>query len=216
MSSLYLNYNSTKNVFNEIIGDLRVKVANHFKEEADSISLLKPGKTSTFLNALGAGLERLENDNMTLRLAKFSPHDVVIARKKDPPYPPPGGIKSIKVKFAGPIAEDLLEPTDLQTDLLTVLTPLHWLSSSAEEDQSPRYTRNSLKGEKPDGSLLIDVFLFPPFTLPSRADMTLIPHRDILYSSAQVPGSNPLPLDPSIQSGRYYMCAQIFIYIDCI
>lgn len=216
MSPSYLKSNSTKNVSNEIIGDLRVKVANHFKEEADSISLLKPGKSSTFLHTLGAGLERLENDNITLRLAKFSPHDVVIARKKDPPYPPPGGIKAIKVKIGGPIAEDLIEPTDLKTDLLTVLTPLHWLGSSAEGDQSPQYAQNPLKGAKPDRSLLIDVFIFPSFTLPSRADMTLIPHRDIRYSSSQVPGSNPLPLDPSIQSGRYYMCAQIFVYIHFI
>jgi hypothetical protein len=126
----------------------------------------------------------LDNDNITLRLAKFAPHDAVIARKKDPPPPLPGGVKAIKGKISGPLAEDLIKPKDLQTDPLILLTPLQWLSSSVAEDQSLLYPRNDMKGDKPPRSLLIDVFLFPPFTLPSRTDMTLIPHGDILPSSA--------------------------------
>lgn len=82
----------------DTIGTLRVKVANHFKEDADGISLLKPGKTSQLLSALGGGLERLENDVTTIGQAKFAPHDAVIARKKDPPPPPLGGPRASKGK----------------------------------------------------------------------------------------------------------------------
>ena len=92
----------------DTVGLLRSKVANHFKESPDVISLTKlAGRTGTgagpsMLLGLGGSMmgERLDRDDSTLRQVKFSPIDAVIARKREPippPPPPPGTAVAIPI-----------------------------------------------------------------------------------------------------------------------
>jgi hypothetical protein len=184
----------------ETVGTLRARVANHFKEPPELISLLKPGRSSQLGNFLGGGQERLEKNELTLRQAKFLPHDSVIARKKDVPAPT-GVAGRNPAEKAGPLTEDLIVPKDLSEDLLAVLRPLQWLACSVGNVDTalttggiaPNMTgvQAGTETQKTPLSLLTSTFQLPPFPLPTKGDMTLVPidsnqDRNLLgMSSAQ-------------------------------
>ena len=158
----------------ETVGTLRARVANHFKESPEVISLLKPGRSPQLLSGtfLGGGQERLEKNEITLRQAKFLPHDSVIARKKD--VPTPTGPSRSPAEKSGPLTEDLITFQDLSGDLLAVIQPLHWLVSSVADE-----TTLPPAGSLPTSlSLLQSTFQLPPFPLPVKSDMTLLPYGD--------------------------------------
>ena len=91
----------------DTVGLLRTKVAQHFKENSDVISLTKLARTGTgaspsmLLGLGGTNMgERLDRDDLTLRQAKFSPTDAVIARKREAIPPPPGRITHSIMHFS--------------------------------------------------------------------------------------------------------------------
>ena len=159
----------------ETVGTLRARVANHFKESPEVISLLKPGRSTQLLSGtfLGGGQERLEKNDVTLRQAKFLPHDSVIARKKD--VPTPSGPSRSPAEKSGPLTEDLITFKDLSGDLLAVIQPLQWLVSSVADVETPLSPTGSLSGAP---SLLQSTFQLPAFPLPVKSDMTLLPYGD--------------------------------------
>ena len=167
----------------ETIGTLRAKVANHVKEPADLITLFKPVRASTQSISgalLGREQEKLDNNDMTLRQAKFLPHDSVIAKKKEAVTPAGNSGKTPGEK--GPLLEDLITSKDLSEDLLALLQPLEWLSSSTSDKNSNSSLSNTAavtpsalqETQKLSGPLLLlSMFQLSSFPLPIKADMTL-------------------------------------------
>ena len=198
----------------ETVGTLRARVANHFKEPPELISLLKPGRSSQLGNFLGGGQERLEKNELSLRQAKFLPHDSVIARKKDVPVPT-GVAGRNPAEKAGPLTEDLIVPKDLSEDLLAVLRPLQWLVSSVGNVDTALTTgciapnivgvQTGTETPKTPSSLLTSTFQLPPFPLPTKSDMTLVPSdsnqdRNLLgMSSLSTPQTHTAAVQGQVQ-----------------
>lgn len=114
----------------DTLGVLRQKVADHFKEPAESIALLK--STRHLLGSIG--LDRLEKDTVTLRQAKFAPQDSVIARKKEAVIPAVTSNKLTSTSAASAPSsmnayksDDLVTPSDLSVGSMTNIRPLEWL-----------------------------------------------------------------------------------------
>lgn len=150
----------------ETIGALRQKVASHFKEPANIITLTRssrPSSSSSIVSrntvapsaaaaaaaSIGnmwssATAERLEKDDLTLKQAKFQPLDSVIARKKDL-VPATGATSSLINVSDATTHPDFISQNDLLSNILDVLKPVSWLSvtsplhvSTSNNTSSPR------------------------------------------------------------------------------
>ena len=119
--SLTLNASDT-------VGDLRLKIANHFKEPPESIILLKYGKTSYLLGAnVGKSIDRLENDKISLNQSKFLSQETIVVKQIQNNKNPQASAPNL-IAF-----EDLITEKDLQGDQFSILKPLSWLPYSVKD-----------------------------------------------------------------------------------
>lgn len=126
----------------DTIGQLRIKVAEHFKEPASSIIILKRIKISS-INIYGDTIERLDKDYLTLSYYKFHAFDSIIARKSELNEAP------IKPQQPHVISPDIITPSDLNMIDVNLLKPLSWfapkISSSCNYDRNGEiYKENSI------------------------------------------------------------------------
>eukprot|EP00981_Chlorochromonas_danica_P000418 scaffold96_cov167-Ochromonas_danica.AAC.25 len=122
----------------DTIGNVRLKVAQHFKEDP-SIILLQTSNSAA---------DKLEKDDITIRNAKFGFFDSLYARKKDSPLPT-SSEKSGDNPF---VISDVITEKELEHELLDELDPLGWLGFGAGSHKSgnifnmpPFPLRSSLK-----------------------------------------------------------------------
>jgi ubiquitin C-terminal hydrolase len=129
----------------ETIGALRQKVAGHFKEQPNAITLVKsnrpvssigrsqvPPSAAASIGAIwsNSSAERLEKDDMTLKQAKFQAIDAVIAKKKESLTPAVGtaNASTSAIQQESVIQPDFIQPNELVTNILDVMKPVSWLS----------------------------------------------------------------------------------------
>lgn len=147
---------------NDTVGSLRRRIAAHFKEPAEAISLVHSplsnvgqqkslqvstsSKSTSTTGAIGAiwnsiatssAMVRLEKDDITLRQAKFNVIDTVLAKKKDPianTYSSASIISDPNKVNDDKACEDFIIANDLFSDIFLKVTPLTWISDSSQEE----------------------------------------------------------------------------------
>jgi ubiquitin C-terminal hydrolase len=185
------------------IGLLRLKIAEHFKENIDSIQILKTGKTSSLIGLGGASQEMLEKDEQTLVQAKLNVQDSVKAQKKDAPVGdigmPPGSMQSAKPTRTSDM-KDIFTPQDLTVNLLKPLNPLQWVCADSENWSVGDRAGPQLASEDTAPSAY-DLFVIPPFPLVSviesklaRCGVASVEESGVVSTKAAIAGTRDSPL----------------------
>jgi ubiquitin C-terminal hydrolase len=182
----------------DTIGQLRIKVAEHFKEPTSVINMLKHIKSSS-INIYGDTIERLDKDYHTLSYCKFLAQDSIIARKNE--------LNEVPNKSQQPevIAADIITPSVLNMIDVNLLKPLSWLAPKFISSSS-NYDRNGEINEKENSNYIISFDLelsLSSFTLP----MSPFDAQDVQKNN-QVEDKNKAVSDyivPFIQNSPYHI-----------
>lgn len=189
---------------NETLGSLRTRVAEYFKEPSSNMIMFHSAKGVGLFTAFG-GQERLERDDLTLRQARFQQQDTIIAKKKEVVVGTGGTITAGAVseaKKATPNEEtvlpvpDIIAPSDLKTNLLSVLYPLYWLDGRAiRQPDAPNVSSSSGDSLPTLVASLPSMLNMPPAPLPTRLDATLLPEsRSAHLARSDVDSNQPVSI----------------------
>jgi ubiquitin C-terminal hydrolase len=170
----------------DTVGQLRMKIAEHFKENVTSIQMHRITKSSSLIGMGSENKEILDKDEVTLTQAKLAQQDSVTAQKKDSATGEigvaPGSIQVQKPVKASEV-KDVFSTQDLTTNLLKPLNPLRWICTDAP-----------LTGQVPAGATQTcsvdrgyELFVFPPFPLVAVIETKLAAHDEPAAEETVIP-----------------------------